>query len=93
MLSRREYLASRASLALTAGIGTAHAAMGPNDKFDLLIKGGDVLESQPILARTARYRHSLWRHRSGGGRYPGGTPADAAPDTISSDIHVFSGNI
>ena len=52
MLSRREFLASTASLALTAGIGAAHAAMGPNDKFDLLIKGGDVLDpSQSLRGR------------------------------------------
>jgi dihydroorotase len=44
MLSRREFLASSASLAVTMGISGAHAAMGPNDKFDLLIKGGDVLD-------------------------------------------------
>lgn len=43
MLSRRAFLASTASLAVTAGITGAHAVMGPNDKFDLLIKGGDVL--------------------------------------------------
>ena len=30
----------------------AHAAMGPNDKFDLLIKGGEVLDpSQGLRAR------------------------------------------
>ena len=28
MLSRREFLASTASLAITAGFGSAHAAMG-----------------------------------------------------------------
>ena len=52
MLSRREFLASAASLAATAGMGSAHAAMGPNDKFDLLIKGGDVLDpSQSLRGR------------------------------------------
>ena len=52
MLSRREFLASSASLAVTMGIGGAHAAMGPNDKFDLLIKGGDVLDpSQSLRGR------------------------------------------
>src|SRR5207344_1973819 len=52
MLSRREFLASTASLALTAGVGSAHAAMGPDDKFDLLIKGGDVLDpSQSLRGR------------------------------------------
>jgi len=52
MLSRREFLASGSSLAVTMGIGGAHAAMGPNDKFDLLIKGGDVLDpSQSLRGR------------------------------------------
>src|SRR5215475_13866084 len=52
MLSRREFLASTCSLALAAGTGAAHAAMGPNDKFDLLIKGGDVLDpSQSLRGR------------------------------------------
>jgi dihydroorotase len=52
MLSRREFLASSASFAITTGIGGAHAAMGPNDKFDLVIKGGDVLDpSQSLRGR------------------------------------------
>ncbi len=52
MLSRREFLASTASVAVTTAIGGAHAAMGPNDKFDLLIKGGDVLDpSQSLRGR------------------------------------------
>jgi dihydroorotase len=36
-----------------AAMGTVpsfvHAAMGPNDKFDLLIKGGDVLDPSQRL--------------------------------------------
>jgi dihydroorotase len=45
MLSRRDFLTSTTSFAVTAGIGAAaYAAMGPNDKFDLVIKGGDVLD-------------------------------------------------
>jgi dihydroorotase len=52
MLSRRDFLASTAALAASAGIGGAHAAMGPDDKFDLLIKGGDVLDpSQSLRGR------------------------------------------
>jgi dihydroorotase len=52
MLTRRDFLTSTASLALTAEIGGAHAAMGPNDNFDLLIKGGDVLDpSQSLRGR------------------------------------------
>src|SRR5437764_3680402 len=45
-LSRRELLAGAAASALA---GPAHAAMGPNDKFDLLIKGGDVLDPSQRL--------------------------------------------
>jgi len=46
--SRRDFLLSTAALAVTAG-GSARAAMGPNDKFDLLIKGGDVLDPSQSL--------------------------------------------
>src|ERR1044072_9048644 len=47
VLSRRDFLASTASLTLA---GTpAFAAMGPNDKFDLVVKGGDVLDPSQNL--------------------------------------------
>ena len=47
VLSRRDFLSSSASLALA---GTpAFAAMAPNDKFDLVIKGGDVLDPSQNL--------------------------------------------
>jgi dihydroorotase len=54
--SRRQFLARSASLfALTAtgfSSSSAAAAMGPNDKFDLVLKGGDVLDpSQSLRAR------------------------------------------
>ena len=56
--SRREFLAlagSASALALSAtglGPGPALAAMGPNDKFDLLVKGGEVLDpSQNLRAK------------------------------------------
>ena len=52
-LTRRQFLAGSGSmLALgAAGLssGTAFAAMGPNDKFDLVIKGGDVLDPSQNL--------------------------------------------
>ena len=52
MLSRRDFLASSASFAVATGMSGAHAAMGPNDKFDLLVKGGDVLDpSQSLRGR------------------------------------------
>ena len=46
VLSRRDFLTTAASLALSA---PAFAAMGPNDKFDLVIKGGDVLDPSQSL--------------------------------------------
>ncbi len=42
--SRRHVLQGTASLALAGAAAPAFAAMGPNDKFDLVIKGGDVLD-------------------------------------------------
>src|SRR3954469_2033466 len=48
VLSRREFLTSSAALAVASGM-PAHAAMGPNDKFDLVIKGGDVLDPSQNL--------------------------------------------
>ena len=48
--SRREFLAGTGSFALAAAIGgPARAAMGPNDKFDLLIKGADALDPSQSL--------------------------------------------
>jgi dihydroorotase len=50
MLSRRELLATAGSFALGAAIGgPARAAMGPNDKFDLVVKNGDVLDPSQSL--------------------------------------------
>ena len=51
--TRRQFLATAGSFALTAvSKGPAGAAMGPNDKFDLVIKGGDVLDpSQSLRGR------------------------------------------
>jgi dihydroorotase len=50
VLSRRDFLGSAGSLALAAASGApARAAMGPNDKFDLVIKGGDVLDPSQSL--------------------------------------------
>jgi dihydroorotase len=55
-VSRRQFLSYSASgLALAAAGASspgAFAAMGPNDKFDLLVKGGEVLDpSQNLRAR------------------------------------------
>src|SRR5215468_1835417 len=52
LASRRHILTGAASLALTAAGGPALAALGPDDKFDLVIKGGEVLDpSQPLHGR------------------------------------------
>src|SRR5712671_7689608 len=52
LASRRRVLTGAASLALTAAGGPARAAMGPDDKFDLVIKGGEVLDpSQSLRGR------------------------------------------
>jgi len=47
ILSRRDFLVSTAALA--AASAPAFAAMGPADKFDLVIKGGDVLDPSQNL--------------------------------------------
>ncbi len=50
-VSRRDFLVTAGSFALAAasGIGPLHAAMGPDDKFDLVVKGGDVLDPSQNL--------------------------------------------
>jgi dihydroorotase len=53
-VSRRQFLSCTSGLALTVAAGgpAAWAAMGPNDKFDLVIKGGEVLDpSQNLRAK------------------------------------------
>src|ERR1700704_1091357 len=57
-LSRRNFLALTGSAAAATLSGrfttSATAAMGPNDKFDLVIKGGDVLDpSQSLRGKRA----------------------------------------
>jgi dihydroorotase len=52
--SRREFLTGAGSVALATATGGSpvHAAMGPDDKFDLVIKAGDVLDpSQSLRGR------------------------------------------
>jgi dihydroorotase len=51
-LSRRDFLALSGSAAAVALSGPVDAAMGPNDKFDLVIRGGEVLDpSQSLRGR------------------------------------------
>jgi dihydroorotase len=48
--SRRDFVAGASALAASAVLSRAvHAAMGPNDKFDLIIKGGEVLDPSQKL--------------------------------------------
>jgi dihydroorotase len=51
--TRRDFLVSAGSVAVAAAFAvSARAAMGPDDKFDLVIKGGDVLDpSQSLRGR------------------------------------------
>ena len=42
-LDRRDFLLAGTALALPA---LTHAAMGPNDKFDLLLRNANVLEDR-----------------------------------------------
>ncbi|CCD90491.1 conserved exported hypothetical protein [Bradyrhizobium sp. ORS 375] len=48
-LSRRKFLLSSGAAAMAAIAGPAGAAMGPADKFDLVIKGGDVIDPSQAL--------------------------------------------
>src|SRR3954447_461027 len=52
-ISRRQLLATAGSFAISElGARAAAAAIGPNDKFDLVVKGGDVLDpSQNLRAK------------------------------------------
>lgn len=51
-LSRRDFLALSTSAAAVGLASPARAAMGPNDKYDLVIRGGEVLDpSQSLRAR------------------------------------------
>ena len=48
---RRDFLLSAAALAAASALpGAAHAAMGPNDKFDLLLRNANVLDPSQGLS-------------------------------------------
>src|SRR2546423_8049686 len=53
MQTRRRFIAGASAFAASSVLARAvHAAMGPNDKFDLVIKGGEVLDpSQKLRAK------------------------------------------
>ncbi|MCA1388885.1 amidohydrolase/deacetylase family metallohydrolase [Bradyrhizobium sp. BRP19] len=51
-LSRRDFLALSSAAAAVGLAAPARGAMGPNDKYDLVIRGGEVLDpSQSLRAR------------------------------------------
>jgi dihydroorotase len=51
-VSRRDFIAGASAFAMSALAARVQAAMGPNDKFDLVIKGGEVLDpSQKLRAK------------------------------------------
>ena len=61
-ISRRAALMGAGAVAtLSAGSGLVRAAMGPNDKFDLLIKGAEVLDPSQGLRgkRDIGFRYGL----------------------------------
>src|SRR5262245_46813351 len=49
-IKRRQIAAGIAAAFATGMFGAARAAMGPDDKFDLVIKGGDVLDPSQRLS-------------------------------------------
>jgi dihydroorotase len=50
VISRRSFLATTGACALVGTTGKpVRGAMGPDDKFDLVIKGGDVLDPSQAL--------------------------------------------
>lgn len=48
-LTRRNFMTAASGVALAALSGPVRAAMGPNDKFDLVIKGGEVIDPSQSL--------------------------------------------
>ena len=48
-ITRRQFVLGVGAVAAGSLVSAVHAAMGPNDKFDLLIKGGDVLDPSQRL--------------------------------------------
>ena len=60
-MQRRHFLAGLGATATAALSPSLHAAMGPSDKFDLVIKGGEVLDPSQGLRgkRDIGMRHGL----------------------------------
>jgi len=60
-ITRRQFVLGVGAVAAGSLVSAVHAAMGPNDKFDLLIKGGDVLDPSQRLRgiRDIGIRHGV----------------------------------
>ena len=72
--NRRRVLLGLAAAAAAGSLPTAVlGAMGPNDKFDLLIKGRRSSRSEPEPARHARHRHPQRRDRGRAAGHSGQT--------------------
>ena len=78
-LSRRDFLPGPAPVrSLSPPGGPAHAAMRPNDKFDLVIKGGEVLDPSQRICAGRPISASARTDRGGRGRHSGGARAARA---------------
>ena len=77
--TRRHFLAGAGSFTIAStSVIPADAAIGPNDKFDLVIKGGDVLDPSQNLRAKTRHRHPLWPGRGDRTRYSSNASATGA---------------
>jgi dihydroorotase len=97
MLSRRGVIGGLGAAGLAAAGGAARAAMGPNDKFDLVIKGADVLDSSQGLrgARDIGIRYGVIEEIAAAipperaNRVMTATGRLAVPGLIDLHAHVF----
>ncbi len=80
--SRRQFLSHSASALALAATGLASrgakAAMGPNDKFDLVVKGGEVLDPSQNLRAKRDIGIRFGADRGARGRHPGRQGAEGA---------------
>ena len=91
--------ASVAATGLIQEAAARTAAFGPDDPYDLVIRGGDVLDPSQNAARPARHRHSQCRIAASS-RDPGRRAAAAArrrgqlvlPGLVDLHAHVLPGS-
>ena len=90
--SRRQFLAQSASLSALGAMGSAStsaiAAMGPNDKFDLVIKGGEVLDPSQNLKAAHDIGVRFGAIEALGGEHPALVP-NGIRKLIDLHAHVF----